>query len=158
MSNVKFGNLGSYERNDDLEAVSGIDVIFPNGITLTCLRAGGANHKYRAALRKYITPTISRRIEAGTMKQEDEDSLWAQIYAESIVIGMRGAVDPSGKKIPYSKENVAALFEAAPDMMKTTRETVEDMMSFREHEIKEEAKNLGNSSPGTSSGESSKTN
>lgn len=152
---MKFDNLGVYERHDDIEAETGIDVQFPNGITFTVLRAGGANQRYQRALIKHMTPAIRRKIESSRLTPDEEQSLWRSIYVDSVIIDMKG-VTSGGKKVPYSQDSVAALLEAAPDMLEELRNTADKLSSFRAQEIAEEAESLGNSSGGTSSGGSTK--
>ena len=152
---MKFDNLGVYARNDEVESKIGVDVEFPNGITITILRAGGSNHKYSRAIRKYLTPSILRKIDAGVISQDDEDKLWAEIYADGIVTDFKGVMS-GGKDVPYSRDAVVALLVASPQMLKDLRETADKLMTFRQEENKEEAKNLGNSSNGDSSGGSLK--
>lgn len=152
---IKFDNLGVYARNDDAESKTGVDVEFPNGITVTILRAGGSNHKYTKAVRTYLTPAILRKIDAGVLSQDDEDALWAEIYADGIVIDFKG-LKANGKDVPFSRDVVVDLLIASPQMLKDLKETADKLMTFRQAENEEEAENLGNSSSGTSSGGSLK--
>ena len=153
---MKIDNLGVYERDDKSEAENGIDVQFPNGITFTILRAGGVNYRYTRSLAKYITPDVQRRDKAGTLTWEEDQALWRKIYTDSIIIGMKGVMS-GGKEIPFTRENVDAVLEASPEMFKVLRDTSDDLTAFRRQEVKEESEKLGNSSGGTTSGESTKT-
>lgn len=152
---MQFDNLGVYERHDDIEAETGIEVQFPNGISFKILRAGGANRKYQRALIKHMTPAIRRKIDSSRLSPEEEETLWRSIYVDSIIIDMKGAKS-GGKEVPYSAKNVDALLKAAPDMLEELRNVADKLSSFRAQEIAEEAENLGNSSGGTLSGVSTK--
>lgn len=151
MATIKFDNLGAYGREDDREGEVGIDVGFPNGIVFTVLRAGGANGKYKRAVRKYITPAVERKISKGRLSTDEDDALWAGIYVDSIIINVVGA-KIGGKEMQFTKPNTLALLKAAPDMFREVRNVCDDMMSFRNQEIRDAGESLGNDSSGNSSG------
>lgn len=157
MADIKFDNLGAYGREDDREGTVGVDVGFPNGIVFTVLRAGGANGKYKRAVRKHITPAIERKVTKGLLSNAEDEAIWAAIYAESIVANVTGAKVVGGKEMEFTKSNVIALLKAAPDMFSELRDVCDNMMSFRSRDIKDMAESLGNGSSGNSSGEIKKS-
>lgn len=140
---IQFDNLGVYEREDEREAVQGIDVGFSNGIVFTVLRAGGANQRYGRAFRKHYTPAVARRADKGTLSDEEDKMLWRNIYADGVIIGVSGAMI-GGKEMEFTRENVIALLKQGPDMLAELRNVCDEMMSFRSQEVKDAAKKLGN--------------
>lgn len=139
---MQFDGLQLFERNEELEAQKGVDLLFPENIRITILRAGGSNKKYDKVLGRLIKP-YKRQMKTDTMDKTVSEKLMRELYTESVIIGWSG-VKSKGKKVEFTKENVMNLITSFPEVFDEIREQADNLANFRTEEIKEEAENLGN--------------
>lgn len=141
----KFEGLAAYDSDEKRESETGFEIDLAEGVSITVLRAGGANKKYGRTFGR-ITGPFQRRLQNGTLDDNTADRLLYEVYAESIVIDWKGIkVVGHDEDMPCTKENVVDLFTCQPNIFEIVRDTANDMMIFRLQEIEATVEPLGNS-------------
>jgi len=139
---MKFDGFELYKRDDELESVEGVDLRFPNGVTFTVLRAGGANRKFARTFSR-LTKPYQRQMDAGSLDDATESMLYAKLYAESVIIGWSG-VTSEGAPVEATTKNIVEFLLAWPEVFAEIRSRSESIATFRRDEIKEDVEKLGN--------------
>lgn len=141
----RYKGLSAYERDEELETKIGIEVDFGSGLFIRVLRAGGSNGKFGRAYAR-ITKPYQRMMNANTLPEDTENRLYAELYADTVIVGWRGMIDQeSGEEIPFNREEVIAFLIAVPEAFSILRNSAESIDSFRRSEVQEESGQLGNS-------------
>lgn len=128
-----------FETDPDAEKEKGVEVDF-GSFQITLLRAGGANKKYANVLNAKIQP-VRRRMQNGSLSDEESAKLYAEIYADSIIIGWKNVRDRKGKVIPYNRENVIKLLLDLPELFRDIEARANSFANFRKEDMEEDAKN-----------------
>lgn len=118
--------------------------------------AGQTNKKYTKLL-ETLTRSHRRQIANGTFSNERSLAIMHQVYAETVVMDWetvvgednaiherifeRGIQAKDGTILPFTKDNVVAVFKALPRLFLDIRDQSESIVNFRSEEIEEEAKN-----------------
>ncbi len=143
-----------FKTDDDLE--TGGVVLNYGEFKIRIARAGGANKKYSRVLESKSRPH-RRAIQAGTLDESTDLRLFAEVYAEAVVLGWSRVVKgkdgkesevqnellgPDGEEIPFTKENVIKVLLDLPDLFSDIREQSTKVSTFRrEAERETDAKN-----------------
>jgi hypothetical protein len=102
-----FDPIPGYDSDRRLEARDGVRIdIGP--LWFQCLRAGGANKKFRRVLNEKIA-IYQPLIAEGKMPDEQSERLTAELYAETVVLDW-GGVTAEGKEIDYSVDAAVEFF------------------------------------------------
>ena len=139
----KYKGFDLYDRDDELETKEGVDLRFPNKSVITILRAGGSNDKFNRAFSR-ITKPFQRQLQAGQLDKDTSDKLYAEVYAESVIVGWDGIETPDGEPVPFNKKNVIEFLIAMPEVFVEIRVRADNIETFRRAEIAAEVENLGN--------------
>lgn len=128
-----------FSTSKDAET-AGVWVSYGDGIELKLRRAGGRNTKYRDAFDTH-TRKNKRRIELGSLPDDEARTLMAQIYADSIVVDWKGVTGPDGGEIPYSSDNVVKVFLDLPDFFRAVQLDAAATEIFKDDATEADAKN-----------------
>lgn len=110
-------------------------------------RAGPSNKQFvRQMQAQYLDP-FRRKLQAGTMTDDQSIPILARIYAETIVVDWDSELGPGvvegedGKPLKFSPEACARLFEAIPDFFRIVQNDCSNLETFRQQQIEADAKN-----------------
>ena len=117
----KISLYDKFKTDENLEAGEGVELDYGDAGAIIIHRAGGANKRYRDLGQKRMR-SYQRRIEAGTITDDEANKLLIGIYADSVVIGWRDIVDEEGNPLPFSRDNVVKLFTDLPELFEDVRE------------------------------------
>lgn len=117
---------------------------------VTVARAGGANRRYAKVLETMMKP-YRRAMELGVMKEEKAREVLGEVYASAIVLNwetkrsglwVQGIESKNGDEIlPFTKENVAKVFQDLPDLFSDIRSQADKAQLFRQVALEQEAGN-----------------
>lgn len=124
----------------DLESGTGITLDFGDGATVTIHRAGGSNQKFDTVFRRVFKP-YRQQMAAGTLNNETASRCLAIVYADAVVLDWKG-IEIHGEPMPFNRENVLKVFEAAPEFFNMIKTEAEAASNFRDAELEDD---LGNS-------------
>lgn len=122
-----------------LEKEKGITIDY-GAFKITVLRAGGSNTKYSGVLSAKLRPH-QRAVQNGTISEELNRRLLAEVYAEAVIIGWTDLKDADGNAIEFSRENCVKLLLDLPDLFNDIIRSADDIRNFRAQQVEEEAKN-----------------
>lgn len=128
-----------FETDAEVEKEKGIDIDY-GSFQITILRAGGANKKYANVLNAKIQP-VRRRMQNGSLSDDESSKIYAEVYADSIITGWKGVKDRKGKAIPYTRENVIKLLLDLPELFRDIEARANSFANFRKEDMEEDAKN-----------------
>ena len=106
---IQFDDVDEWRTDPNLEIGDGLDIDFAGGKFITVHRAGGRNVAYQRAIAA-IPPRKLKRLSA-----VDDRELMIKVYVETVVIGWRGWKS-GGKEMPFTPDNVSALFRGYADI------------------------------------------
>lgn len=124
----------------------------------TIARAGSRNIKYRDLLQARMKP-YRFQLDQGTMSEEVADQIIAGVYAETIVLNWeyqvtpasedgktpavwaQGIVTSSDEVVPFTAENVLAVFEELPELFRAVKNEADKASNFRNGAEDSDAKN-----------------
>lgn len=132
------GVYDSYRTETELEQ-GGVVLDFGD-YSVKIARAGGANLRF-ARVFEALTKPFRRAIQNETLSEDKAKDIAYQSYAEAIVLGWTNMKGRDGKEIPFSKENVIALFRDLPEFFLTIQQEAQRISNFRREAQKDEAKN-----------------
>lgn len=90
-------------------------------IRIRVARAGGANTKFARLLEQKTKP-YRRQLQNETLDPKVGDELFADLYAECVVLDWENVDAEDGTSLPFSKENCLKLFKDLPDLFADIRE------------------------------------
>ena len=107
--------------------------------------AGRENKQYARVLRALTAP-YARLLENENANLDEKtqkklDSIFAEIYAKSIVVDWEGVNDPDGNEMAYSWENAKKLLVDLPLFFEEIKKVSGTMQTFRQEQLEDEAKN-----------------
>lgn len=108
--------------------------------SITVRRTGRANKRYSKALNTATKPH-RRQIDLGTFDDEASEKLFKKVFVDTIVVTWENIQDEKDKEIPFSKENVMALFDKLPDFYEDVQRRSGDISLFRNEVMESDAKN-----------------
>lgn len=103
-------------------------------------RAGGNNVRF-AKLMEKKTKAYRRQIANETLDPKVAESIFMDVYAESVVLGWENVEDKDGNEIKYTPESCLKLFKDLPDLFADIREQASKMALFQSEVREIEAKN-----------------
>lgn len=109
-------------------------------IRIKIARAGGSNQKYLKVL-DIKTKPIRRQIQNDMIDLSTSDAIMMEVFAETVVLGWENVEDKDGAPIPFTKENVVALFKELPDLFADVRDQATKSALFRTEVLENEGKN-----------------
>lgn len=119
----------------------GVDLHLGGDAYITVARAGGANTRYDAAVRRLYKPH-RRMLDTGSPQAEEmAEKLFMQAHAEAVVLGWRG-IELDGKELPFTRENVLLLFNELPEIWRIVREEAARFANFTVEEVREKGNGL----------------
>jgi hypothetical protein len=143
-----------FSTNKDAET-AGVWVDYGDGVELKLRRAGGRNLKYRDA-HEARTTRNKRRIDMGSMSEDEARDLMANVYADAIVVDWRtrtgkdedgnpiyaqAVTGSDGSEVPFSRDNVFKVLSDLPEFFKAVRVDAESVDLFRDDPREADAKN-----------------
>lgn len=137
---VQFGNVDDIRTDPKLE-LEGVDLDLGKGRFITIRRAGGANRAYNAALMKALRKQGRSGLADPTPEVIEDATRRALI--DTVVLGWRGFLDVEGNEVPFTKANLAALFDQVPDILDKVREMSASASLFRQDDLENDAAILG---------------
>lgn len=108
--------------------------------TIWIARAGGSNFLYRKACARILGPKQAI-IEAGTITDEEDNELMAEIYAEAVVIKWENVKDKEGQLLECTKENIKKVLLDLPELFSDIKRIASNLANYREAFIRTAAKN-----------------
>lgn len=112
--------------------------------------AGQGNKNYIRYAEKKLKP-VRRAMEAGSLSNERSNSIMADIYAKTIVLGWEvrgedgewtpGLEDKEGNIINFDEVNVKEAFHNLPRLFMDIQEQAQSLSNFRLAELEDETKN-----------------
>ena len=128
-----------FKTDEDIEN-KGVSLNYGN-FKIVVARAGGSNKKYLNLLEAKLRP-YRRQIQTGTLDQETDVRVLAEVYAETVVLGWEGVTNEDGESIPFTKPNIIKLLTELPDLFADLRAQANNVSLFRSEDAREEdAKN-----------------
>jgi hypothetical protein len=103
-------------------------------------RMSKANKKYTKALDRATRPH-RRAIELETLKEETAESLFLNVFVETVLLDWKNIQDRSGNEIPFSKEKALEIMNALPELYDDLQDKAKKAMLFRQEVLEEEAGN-----------------
>lgn len=135
--------LESYITDKQIEASIGVWLPpFPGDRRIKVLRAGGSNKRFSRAFQTAIKPH-RRAMERGTMDQDVSDAIMRDVYAKHVVVDWKNINDAEGNPAPCTPENVAAFFDAFPEIFSEVIAYAGEMATFSEENLEEAKETLG---------------
>jgi hypothetical protein len=139
--------MSMYElfKTDSALETEGV-VINYGSFRVTLARAGGSNKKFARVLEAKTKP-YKRAIDTGTMDNDRGLELLREVYAEAVILNwetkqqgkyVQGIESPDGELLPFTKENVLAVFNELPDLFMDLQEQANKAAVFRQS-LREEA-------------------
>ena len=123
-------NFAALATDKDKETV-GVWRTWTNGdkeLEFRILRAGPSNVPFRVAYEKRTRVYRNSGVNTETLAPEIQDKITREVYSETIVTDWRGS---AVEGIPFSTENLLALFEQVPDTLTFVIKEANDAASFR---------------------------
>lgn len=114
-------------------------------IVFKIARAGGSNNAFNKGMERATKP-YRRQIQNGTLDNTVADSIYMDVFIDTILLGWEGVEDELGKPLAYNKENAKKVFTDLPDLFADLREQSSNMSLFRNAELEADLGNSGKSS------------
>ena len=149
-----FSNVEHQKRNRQIEGETGVDLKIDEGFFLIVLAMTDANPKWTAKAQKAFNE-LNRLRNAGAQHGR-LDRQWAELFADTIVIGWHGGLDDddnlkpfggldaSGDPVAFSRDNCVAYLVETDDASEAILEHCRNTKNFRARRadlIKDTAKN-----------------
>lgn len=138
------GMRGKFETDPVLETEKGVDIEVEGYGTFTILRANSRNKNFIEAYRAKVAPYEDSPAAKALEKAKKDDPIKAQlnreVFAETLIIGLKTA---DGQSIPYddqAKAAVAELLKNAPDLYAQLQSDAVNADNFRK-QVEAEEKN-----------------
>jgi len=133
---------------DPQAAVDGVWETYAGTFQVRIARAN--NRRYQQLLSEAIAQHGGRRL----ISDDEYSAIVARCMGTAIVTDWKGLYDDAGEEIPYSPERAAAILgdPRYQDFRDWVAMRAVDSERFRARAIEEEAKHLGEGSPGSSAG------
>jgi hypothetical protein len=134
--------MSLYKRYTTSEAgeKQGIWVDYGDGVQLRLRRAGGRNTLWRDALDKR-SKVNRRRIDLGTLSNDEATKLWIDVYADSVLVDWKGVTSPDGTELPFNRDNVVKVLTDLPDFFKVVQDDATKPDLFNGATLEADAKN-----------------
>jgi len=133
-----------FSTDKNLEKVGIVLEYGPNSkgeeIEIRIARAGGANKRYDTLLEVRLKPH-RRQIQAETFSREQQEKIFLDVFAETVVLGWNNVEDADGNVMDFNKENVIKLFTDLPDLYEDVKAQSGKAALFRQQVLEEDAKN-----------------
>lgn len=113
------------------------DGTFP---TFVVARTGGANKRYTKAI-EVATRPFRRQIELGTMQNDKAETIYREVYIETVLKSWKNVKDENENDIPFNKENARKLLTELPELYERLQAESKDIANFRDAALENEAKN-----------------
>ena len=117
-----------FKTDADLEAKSGIELDYGDGVKIRVLRAGGSNLAFQKALREALIKH-GRRLSA--MSDDESVRGMAEIYADTVIVGWEGISDENDEPLPFSKANVVKVLTELPELFRDIQSAAQSVDLFR---------------------------
>jgi len=98
--------------------------------SVSILRAGGANTKFATVLFEK-TKLFKNRLVTDLLDESASQSMLAEVYAESVIIGWDNFRDRDGKVMEYTKQNVVKAMLDLPDLFLNIRSHASSLNTFK---------------------------
>lgn len=135
----KFDPYAKMRTDSDLET-KGVKLEY-NGFSITIARAGGQNYRFLKLLDAKQRP-YRRQIDTDTLPMDINQRLLREVYAEAIVLGWDGVVDPDTlEPMPYTVANCTKLFEKLPELFSDIVSMSRERANFQLAQTEADAKN-----------------
>lgn len=99
------------------------------------------NPRFTRAFRRIIGP-YEVQIDTGRLDPDKAETLWAEVFAESILVDWEGFTDDEGNPIPYSKAEAQKALTAMRNLRDLVRSLSEKAEVFRAAQLDEDAEHL----------------
>lgn len=108
-------NIDHLFKSDKSCEKDGVDFDCGNGVVFTLARFGGHNEQVIAQKSAKKYKPYAFQVQKGTLSQEIEDRIRAEIFCEVCLKGWKGfKID--GQEVPYSQEKAIEILTAMPDL------------------------------------------
>lgn len=124
--------MNLYEKfgtDADAEAGQGIKISYGANTSFTIHRAGGANKRFQRRFEAKMKP-YTRQIQQNTMDEDVAKQIFAEIYAETVVVAWEGVTDRDGNPLPFTYDNAVKLFLDLPDLFRDIQAAAQDRSLF----------------------------
>jgi len=124
-------NLDSmFKTNKDLE-VSGVNLIFDNGVMFRVRRFGGGNsQRVKQAMNKHYKP-VAKLLESGALPADQDHEITVKAFVESCLITWEG-IEKDGKVLEFSEHNAIELFKSLPELFRVVFDYASSGDSYKE--------------------------
>lgn len=129
----------------------GVDLHLGGDAYITVARAGGANARYEREVQRTLRPH-ARKMQAGTLSEDDAREMLQRVYAKTVVLGWRG-VQIDGADLPFSEANCLRLFKDVPEVWSIVQDEATRLGNYQAQEVEDRGKGSGTTSSGKSNGE-----
>jgi hypothetical protein len=103
-------------------------------------RAGGSNRKYQR-IWDLKTKPFRRLMDLGQLDDATSDRIYAEVYAEAVVLGWENVTDAEEKGLPFTKDACVALLLELPELFADLRVQANRLAPFRADIREEDRKN-----------------
>ncbi|MGH1376691.1 MAG: hypothetical protein ACRBCK_10115 [Alphaproteobacteria bacterium] len=118
-----------FENNRELECEKGVVIEYP-GFSFTILRAGGTNTKYDEALARKLRP-IANQISFGSMEEGAAKKIYAEVYAETVIVGWDNMADRQGNPLEFNFDNCVQVLLDLPDLFIDIKKQANSLATFK---------------------------
>ena len=140
-----------FGTSPDAESGAGVVLDYGRAGKFTIHRAGGSNRKFEKRREALMKP-YTRQIQTNTMDDDVAKKLFAQLYAETVVVGWNGVPGDDGADRAFTVEHVTEVLIRYPDLFADIRAAANDRSLFLADAQEAAVGNSPKASAGTSSG------
>lgn len=99
-------------------------------VRIRIARAGGSNSRYARVFEAKVKP-YRRQLAAGTLDEQTSRRLYAEVYADSVVLGWENLTDDKDQPIPFNRENCVKILMDLPELADELRTQATRIAPFR---------------------------
>lgn len=103
-------------------------------------RMGKGNKKYAKLIESRMKPH-RQALKLGALSPELANEILMGVFIDSVLVDSRNIQDKEGNVVKLDKAAATKLFKDLPDLFDDLQSKAEDMTSFRDEEVEEDAKN-----------------
>ena len=140
------GLIKHYKTNNKKE-IEGVEITFPEAEnvdgtvpTFIISRMGSANKAYTKEL-DIATKPYRRHIQVGAMKEEVAESIFIEVFVNTVLKGWKHVQDADGIDIPFTKQTAISLLNELPDVYKRLMKESQEIGNFRDAGLEDDSKN-----------------
>lgn len=93
-------------------------------------RAGGSNKKFNRAFEQRTAP-VRRQMQLGTLDDQTDLRIMAEVYAESVILGWENVLGEDGKSLEFTFNNCVKLLTDLPELFGEIQQQAKRISAYR---------------------------